>query len=793
MKFPNSWLKEWVEHGLTPQALGDRLSMAGLELDSLEPAAPAFEGIVVGRVTEIAPHPDADKLRVCQVDAGTGSPLQVVCGAANVHADMLAPFAQVGARLPGGMTIRKAKLRGVESSGMLCSASELGLAETSSGLMELPADLEVGQDLRQAMGLDDAVLEVDLTPNRADCLSLAGVAREVALLSGRPLNETEIEPVEPACEAELPVEIQAPEACPVYVGRVIRGVDPQAVTPLWMQERLRRCGIRSLGPFVDVTNYVMLELGQPMHAFDLAQIKEGIRVRMAQAGEEIVLLDGQTLKLNPDCLVIADAGGPLALAGVMGGQHSGVGAQTSDIFLESAFFTPEAIAGRARRFGLHTDSSHRFERGVDPALQAIAVERATALILQIAGGTPGPAIKQAYESKYDKKQTLTLRSSGIERVLGVVLDGKEVETILRGLGCEIEPAEGGWSVIPPSWRFDLSIEVDLIEELARVHGYEAIPAAVPIGGPQAIVGRPERILPLDILREQLVTLGYQEAITYSFVDQDIEALLAPDSDRFHLANPISSELSVMRSSLWSGLLRALQRNLNRQQARVRIFESGLRFVMQANELKQINTLSGLVSGARYPTQWGEAAADVDFYDLKADLEALFSRARLSARDYVPLTDNPALHPGQAAEIRIDGRCAGCLGALHPEIEAALDLAGPIYLFELDLDTFDVGQVPAFAPLSRYPAIRRDLAIVVDEKVSYAQLRDAIQAESIPELQDFYVFDVYRGEGVPNGRKSFAFSLILQDLSRTLSDEDVETIVSRLISRLGADVGAELRV
>jgi phenylalanyl-tRNA synthetase beta chain len=788
MRISNQWLLEWVDHGLTPEELGHRLTMAGLELDGIEPAAPAFSGVVVGRVLKVEPHPDADKLRVCQVDDGSGEPLQVVCGASNVAEGMCVPFARVGAALPGELEIRKAKLRGVPSQGMLCSAKELGLAESSEGLMPLPGDLAVGMDVREALGLDDTILEVDLTPNRADCLSMAGIAREVAAITGRPLNSAVFAPVSAAVDDRFPVRIEAKDDCPRYAGRVVRGVDPAAETPLWMREKLRRAGIRSLGPLVDVTNYVMVELGQPMHAFDLARLEGGIVVRRARDGEALLLLDGQKLTLTPADLVIADEAKVLALAGIMGGEASGVGEGTRDVFLESAHFAPMAIAGRARQHGLHTDSSHRFERGVDPALPTRALQRATALLCTIAGGEPGPVV-EARGARLPEPAPITLRAARVTRVLGAAIDESEVTRLLTALGCEVEPLAGVWRVTPPGFRFDLAIEADLIEEVARVHGYDRLPSVVPTLSPE-LGAADEAQIPLSRMRHLLADLGYQEAITYSFVDPEWEALFAPDARPLALANPISSELAVMRSTLWPGLVKALKHNLNRQQERVRLFESGLRFVVQGEELKQEPVISAVACGPVRPTQWAEPARDMDFYDLKGDVENLLGLAGGEARFERAI--HPALHPGQSAAVCVGGVRCGWFGVLHPELMARLDLDRDVHVLELDLDIIKRGSVPKFSEQSRFPAIRRDLAIVVDRECPVDRVLDSIRSLAVPSLRELVVFDVYTGRGVPDGRKSLALGLILQDLSRTLTDDEVDHIFKGILEQLKQDVGATLR-
>lgn len=788
MRISNQWLLEWVDHGLLPEELGHRLTMAGLELDALEPAAPAFSGVVVGAVLDVAPHPDADKLRVCRVEHGSGMPVQVVCGAPNVAEGMRVPFAPIGAVLPGDFKIRKAKLRGVESFGMLCSASELGLAESSEGLMPLPNDLVAGTDLRDVLGLDDTVLEVDLTPNRADCLSMAGIAREVAAITQRPLCVPRIDPVAPVVDDRFPVLIEAADDCPVYAGRVVRGVDPAAPTPLWMRERLRRAGIRSLGPLVDVTNYVMLELGQPMHAFDLGRLEGAIMVRRAREGERLVLLDGRDIGLEDSDLVIADDVKVLALAGIMGGEASGVEDATRDVFLESAHFVPMAIAGRARRHGLHTDSSHRFERGVDPALPTHALQRATALLCEIAGGRPGPVV-EARGAPLPETAPITLRAARIRRLLGASIDEAEVTGLLTALGCRVEPMAGVWQVTPPSFRFDLAMETDLVEEVARVHGYDRLPAVLPSLSPELGAAHEARV-PVARIRHLMADLGYQEAVTYSFVDPAWEALFAPNRRSLPLANPISSELAVMRSSLWPGLVKALRHNVNRQQERVRLFETGLRFVFQDEELKQESMLGAVACGPVRPLQWGEPARAVDFFDLKGDVESLLA---LTGRDVVVRAAvHPALHPGRSAAVLVDQMPCGWVGSLHPELQARLDLDREVYVLELALDAISSGSVPIFREQSRFPAIRRDLALVVDADCPADCILASIRAMGIPSLREVVVFDVYTGKGVPVGRKSLALGLILQELSRTLNDEEVDEVINGIVQQLEQDVGATLR-
>jgi len=790
MRFSETWLREWVSPAIDSATLADQLTMAGLEVDSVEPAAPAFSGVVVGDVRSVAQHPDADKLRVCAVDVGRGEPLQIVCGAANVAAAMRVPVALVGAVLPGGFQIKRAKLRGVESLGMICSAAELGLAESSSGILPLPGDAPIGQDFRAYLSLDDHCIEVDLTPDRGDCLSLAGIAREVSVINALPLTPPSIEAVAPGSDDRFPVMLEAPAACPRYVCRIVRGIDSSAETPLWMKERLRRGGIRAISPVVDVTNYVMLELGQPMHAFDIAELDREIRVRMARPAETLTLLSGESLELREDTLVIADATKPLALAGIMGGEHSGVSAQTRDVLFESAFFAPQAILGRARSYGQQTDASHRFERGVDPELQVVAVERATALLTAISGGVPGPVVEASAPGHLPVRPAIHLRRGRIGRILGVSVDDASVEDFLVRLGMVVSRAPDGWDVLPPSSRFDVAIEVDLIEEVGRIFGFSAIPAARSLA--RVDMHAPaEAAFDLDRAKQALVARDYQEAITYSFVHPSIQQLLDPGQPPIALANPISAEMSVMRTTPWAGLLGVLAYNQARQQERVRIFESGLKFTEQQNEIKQEMTLAGVVCGAASAEQWGVAARAVDFFDLKGDVEAVLARAGAPAVEF-RAAEHPALHPGQCAEVVRGDRVIGRLGLLHPDLEKQLDLAGPVHLFELSIDGLGQGALPAFAPLSKFPSIRRDLAIIVDRALPFARVRDCVRRAAPAIVKEIRLFDVYTGERIDSGLKSLALGLILQDSSDTLTDQRVDAAMAAILQALASELNARLR-
>lgn len=791
MKFSEQWLRGWVSPQVSRDELVARLSMAGLEVDSVTPAAGVFSGVVVGEVLATEQHPDADKLRVCQVSDGAET-FQVVCGAPNVRPGLKIPFAKIGAQLPGDFKIKKAKLRGVESNGMLCSQSELQVGEGNDGLMELPANAPVGEDFRVYLQLDDVSIEVDLTPNRGDCLSLAGLAREVGALYNVAVDRPAVVSVPAVSDEVRPVEVLAPAACPRFLGRVIRNVDLSRPTPLWMVECLRRSDVRSIDAAVDITNYVMLELGQPMHAYDLAEIDGGIRVRMAEQGEKLALLDGQEVTLRSDTLVIADHSRALGIAGVMGGEHSGTSGKTCDIFLECAFFEPISVAGKARSYGLHTDASHRFERGVDSQLTREAMERATGLLLEITGGEPGPIIEVVSESHLPKIEPVLLRAERVSQMLGMEFPAADIERHLTGLGLTLtSQGEGQWLVGVPSHRFDISLEVDLIEELARLHGYNHLPVRYPQArlAPQA---KAEAAGDLPLLRRLLVARGYQEAITYSFIDPKWFELFNPGVEPLLLANPISADMAAMRSSLWPGLVKALQHNLNRQQDRVRLFESGLRFVGQLEGLKQEPMLAGVVCGSRLPEGWAQGRDGVDFFDVKADLEAVLGFA--GALDDFTFTPgkHPALHPGQTARIERDGREVGYLGALHPELVKSLGLDRPVYLFEVVLAEVAVGRLPKFHELSRFPEVRRDLALVADRDVPASAILDVIREKAGEWLTDLRLFDVYQGKGIDPHRKSLAVGLTWQHPSRTLNDDEVNSTTQDILTSLEQRLNATLR-
>ncbi|MHB8406426.1 MAG: phenylalanine--tRNA ligase subunit beta [Gammaproteobacteria bacterium] len=789
MKISEHWLREWVNPKLDIQHLAEQLTLAGLEVESISPCLANFSHVVVGEVLEMISHPHADKLKVCTVNSGKQR-LQVVCGAPNVRAGMRAPLAPPGAVLPNGLKVKAVTLRGVKSQGMLCSAKELGLTEDSSGLMALPADAPVGKSMAGYLNLPDAVLDIKLTPNRGDCLSVAGLAREVAAINRLHVKVPRIAAIRPRCADRLPVALKASAGCPIYVGRIIQGLRTNITSPLWLTERLRRAGLRPIHPVVDVTNYVMLELGQPLHAFDLRYLEGGIVVRWAREGELLTLLDGRRITLSKDVLVIADHNKVKALAGIMGGEDSGVTGDTVDIFIESAFFMPQAIAGRARRFGLSSEAAHRFERGVDPALPRRALERATTLLLAITGGLPGPLVETRAAAGIPKPHSVLLRRERLTELLGAAIPDREVGSILQRLEMKLKTAAGGWQVTPPSYRFDISREEDLIEEVGRMRGFDRIPATPLIAAVQPGQADEQRLSP-NRLRETLVQRGYSEVITYSFVPQQLDTWLAGDGIAVELENPISAEMSQLRRSLWPGLIQTLRYNLNRQQERVRIFEFGRRYSMQGNDIKEENCIAGLAYGRVEPEQWGIPERAAAFEDMKSDVQALLAPGN-SPPSFV-CTPHPALHPGRSAAICLGEHRWGWLGELHPRLVRQLDLPSPAILFELDRQALATAHVvPVSAPISRYPAVRRDIAVVVLESVTAAVLQACVIETASSLLQEVRIFDIYRGPGIDSGRKSVALGLILQDSSRTLTDEAADAVMSKIIERLRLKLGATIR-
>ncbi|WP_448555487.1 phenylalanine--tRNA ligase subunit beta [Thalassotalea montiporae] len=804
MKFSESWLREWVNPESTSDELAHQITMAGLEVDGVDPVAGEFSGVVVGEVVECGQHPDADKLQVTKINVGDASTdgelLDIVCGAKNCRLGLKVAVAMVGAVLPGNFKIKKAKLRGQPSFGMLCSESELGMAESAEGIIELPADAPIGTDIRDYLDLNDNTIDVDLTANRGDCLGIKGLAREVGVLNSLAVTEPAIEPVPATIEDTREIKLSAPAACPRYLGRVIKGINLGATTPLWMVEKLRRCGVRSIDPVVDVTNYVLLELGHPMHAFDLAKIDGAIDVRFANKEEKFVLLDENEVTLSEETLVIADTGSEgkdgksLAMAGIFGGLHSGVAEGSKDIFLESAFFAPLAILGKARQYGLHTDASHRYERGVDPALQRDAMERATQLLLEIVGGEAGPIVEAKSDEHIPQPRQVSLRRAKLDQRIGLHIEDDKVSEILTRLGFTVAFANDVWEVTVPGYRFDISIEVDLIEEVARIFGYNNIPNVAPQAS-LSMRKHSEGKLGLTKLRQALINRGYQEAITYSFVDPKVQALLHPNKEVMTLPHPISSEMSVMRLSLWTGLLQAVTYNQNRQQGRVRLFETGLRFIPDEsaeNGVRQQQMIAGVISGSQNQEHWNLAKAAADFFDIKGDVEAMLAVTGKGAEFEFSKAEIDALHPGQTAAVHKDGELVGYLGTLHPELERKLGLNGRTLVFELLLDAVLTLNVPEARDISRFPANRRDIAVVVEEQVEANNVLQLIEKVGGNNLVDLNLFDVYTGKGIEPGFKSLAIAMTLQDVEKTLEEKDITEVVNRVVDTLKTELNASLR-
>lgn len=791
MKFSEKWLREWVNPDISSDELVAQITLAGLEVDDVEPAAGEFSGVIIGEVVAAEQHPNADKLRVCTVSDGSAEH-QVVCGAPNARAGIKVAFATVGATLPGNFKIKKAKLRQVESFGMLCSGAELEINEENDGIMELPADAPVGGDLREYMLLDDQIIDVDLTPNRGDCLSIAGLAREVGVLNSTDLTPPAMSEVAPTIEDTFPIKVSDPQGCPRITARVVRGIDVSKPSPQWMQERLRRSGIRSIDAAVDITAYVMLELGQPMHAYDLALLNGSINVRKASQGEQLTLLNEQKVELNEDILVIADNEGAIGMAGIMGGDSTGVNANTTDVLLEAAFFDPITIAGKARSFGLHTDASHRFERGVDYALQRQAMDRATQLLLDICGGEAGPIIEQVSNETLPKGEQVVLRKQRLTSLLAFEFDDAQVEDILTRLGLElVSKDDAGWTFKSPSWRFDMAIEADLIEEVARVYGYNNLPSTNPVGS-MDIPAKPEMHRAMALLRHHMVSRGYQEAITYSFVAPELMAKMDDQNTPVALANPISADMSVMRTSIWPGLSKAVQYNQNRQQSRVRLFETGQRFIPSNDGLQQEDVMAGVICGSRDPESWHGKAESVDFFDMKGDLESLFALTGQGDRFTFAKGEHVALHPGQCAAIYKNGEQVGYAGAMHPGLVKDLGLQGPVFLFEVNLAALQAGVVPAFTALSKYPEVRRDMAVILDEAIAVSQVEDIIKQQAGEHLQQVNLFDVYAGKGIEPGQKSLALGLTWQHAERTLNDEEVNQWFEQVVNTMQAELSATLR-
>lgn len=794
MIFSEQWLREWVSPDLDTQQLIDELTMAGLEVDGVTPVARQFSGIVVGLVESVEPHPDADKLSLCSVSDGEESK-QVVCGAANVRAGIKVPFAKLGAEIIESadakpFKIKKAKIRGIESNGMLCSSEELGLEEKSDGILELHMDASVGEDIRSCLQLDDTSIELDLTPNRGDCLGMIGLAREVGVIARQDVKPLDFPaPIESITD-EFEVKITAKDACPRYLGRVIKNINLNSESPLWMKEKLRRSGLRSIDSVVDVTNYVLMELGQPMHAFDLAKLEGHIDVRFAKPNEKLQLLDGKEVELTPDTLLITDANKAVAMAGIMGGMATAVSDQTQHVFLECAFFAQLVVAGKARSYGMHTDASHRYERGVDYQLQRTAMQRATQLLLDICGGEAGP-ITEAI-GNLPEPIVVSLKHSSISSLLGIQIDQKEVRDILGRLGFGLAGDDGEvLSVTVPSYRFDVSIEADLIEELARIYGYNNLPQTGGLGN-QSLSSKPESHIEIGQIRQQLVALGYQEVITYSFIEPSLADTLFPDQPGVRLQNPISADMAVMRSSILPGLISTLKYNENRQVERIRIFESGLVFQQNGQEIKQTAMLAGLVSGNKMPINWNNNKELTDFYDLKGDVELLLALGLEPDKYSFVSAEYACFHSGQCARIEREGAIVGHIGALHPAMQRKMGITGNCYLFELELAPLQERRLPAASALSKFPEVSRDLAVLIDSDCSSADILSNVRGNAGEYLSELRIFDVYQGDAVAKGKKSIALGLTWQHPSRTLSEDDINTIISKCVNGLQDKFNANLR-
>jgi phenylalanyl-tRNA synthetase beta chain len=783
MQFSENWLRSLVDTNLDSDALSHALTMAGLEVEEMQPVAAPFSKVVVAKILSAEKHPDADRLQVCKVDVGLAEPLQIVCGAANARAGLLAPCAMVGAELPG-FSIKQAKVRGIESFGMMCSSKELGITAEATGLLELDNDALVGQDIREHLDLNDHLFTLKLTPNRSDCLSITGIARDVGAITGAATKFEEISPAAVELQQSKNVTVTEQAACPRYAGRLVSGINAKAATPAWMVKRLERSGLRSISAVVDVTNYVLLALGQPMHAFDAAKLNSDINVRFAKAGESLELLNESTIELKADDLVIADANSAVALAGIMGGKPTSVSDETTDVFLESAFFVPAVIAGKARRLGLSTDSSYRFERGVDFGNTRHALEFATALILQICGGKAGSVTEVL--GTLPVRQSVQLRMSRLVSVLGIPFAQEKVAQLLSQLGFSYTVTGEVFTVEAPSYRFDITIEEDLIEEVARLHGYDHIPATPPVAA-LTMLAAPERRLHLNQVRDGLVAAGYQEVVTYSFVDESWERDLLGNSSPIRLKNPIASNLSVMRTSLWGGLLDTLSYNLNRKQDRAFLFEIGAVFHQSAGAYQETARVSGLAYGSAKPEQWAATNADIDFFDIKANVDALIGKECSYEK-----AEHSALHPGQSAQILIQGKPIGWLGKLHPKWQQHYDLPKNTYLFELDADAVLNKQLPVYHEVSKLLPVRRDLAVVLDENIAVETVLTAIGKANIPLVMDVALFDLYQGKGIADDKKSLALSVLMHDTQKSLTDIDADTVIANLLQLLAKDFDAALR-
>ena len=791
MKFSEKWLREWVNPSLDTAELAHRLTMIGHEVDAVEACGEGLDGVIVAEVIAVRKHPDADRLSVCQVSTGDGDAIEVVCGAPNVKQGMKSPFAPAGTKLPNGMKLRRSKIRGVVSNGMLCSAIEIGLGDESDGIIELHADAPVGQTLAQYLNLPDNSFDLDLTPNRGDCFSVLGIARDVSAMTSAIMKDLVVEPVKASVTDEHSVELVLPEGCPRFAARVIRNIDLSARSPVWLIERLRRSGLREIHPVVDITNYVMMELGQPLHAYDRQLLNGPIRPRLARKGEKLTLLDGKEVELLPNTMVITDDSGPIGMAGIMGGLSTAVTMKTTDVFFEAAFWPPDFMAGRARQYGMHTDASLRFERGVDPELQARAIERATELLISISGGQAGPLVDHRVIEHLPKQTTISLRKKRLLQVLGASIEGSRVTQILTDLGLKTQGNDMGWTVEIPSYRFDIDVEDALVEEVARIYGYDEIPEITAIGE-MPLATATESKIDLDLVANTLVARDFQEVITYSFIDEETNTLITGDRSALVLSNPISSEMSVMRGSIWPGLIAAASANAARQQERIRLFEIGKTYHGSVDAPSEVVRVAGLIYGDIVEEQWGAPSQAVDFFDIKGDLMSVLRMAGDASEFDFCVDDRAVLQPGQAAKILRNGKAVGVVGKLHPEVAKKMDLEKGVLLFEIDAEKSFAAHVPAAVTISKYPVIRRDIAVVVANEITVANLVKAVESAAPDLVTSVRVFDIYRGPGIEAGLKSVALGLILQETSRTLTDDDADAAIASVVRKLRQEFAAVLR-
>jgi phenylalanyl-tRNA synthetase beta chain len=788
MKISENWLREWVNPKVSTDELVEQLTMLGLEVDDTLPAAGDFTNVVIAKIVAMEKHPDADKLNVCQVDAGTGENLQIVCGAPNARVGLVAPLAMIGAVLPGNFKIKKSKLRGLESNGMLCSNVELGLSDDHSGLLELSQDAPIGQDIRDYLDLNDTIIDIDLTPNRADCFCVKGIAIDVACLNEISVTQPVINTVEPEIDEKIAVTLNATKQCPRYISRVINNIDNNKETPVWMQEKLRRSGIRSIHPVVDVTNYVMLEQGQPMHGFDKSAIKGSINVKMATKGDEFTLLDGKQVKLDESYLMIADDSNYLAIAGVMGGLDSGVTETTTNIVLESAYFDPATIMGKSRDLGIHTESALRFERGVDPQLQEQAMQRATQLIIDICGGQVGQINESKAELEIPQVTEITLSKDKLARVLGFEVPVDQVSSILKGLTMQVDYAEDVWKVVAPSSRFDMEIEEDLIEEVVRIVGYDKMPATN-LFTESTVISLPEEMISHNLIKTQLTTIGYQEAINYSFVSAKQLADFSLSANSIPLKNPLTEEFAVMRTSLLPGMMETVKYNLRRQNDSLKLFETGYVFE-QGEAISQEDKLIAICTGKRHSEHWGLGKELVDYFDCKGDLEVLLDNCKT---DYeFAQSKHDFLHPGRQASVVLEGCCIGWIGQIHPEICRRIGIKKEVYAYELYIEKIQKSILPQFHDVSKYPSVRRDLALIVNDDISAQQITNLVASELGENLIETIIFDEYQGDKIELGKRSLAIGLLLQQQNATFEDKDVDKLISKVVSSMKEQLSVEIR-